>query len=933
MDPYHCEGLQVTPAAMAKSHTGSGAVCSGLCSCRSTSNRNFRLGLKRRSCSCSQESGTPSQSSLCRPQKRRRVASNYRFAASESVFKPTPLQDGRTAHDAINPTEGFLYGQDRPKGCVLNSTSSRRVPPSAGLSKWPGKAPAVSNSPIRALHRSLYLHETHKTSNQIFETGGSTHSRILGRHVTNSPVRIPVAPGSSNHNVAPRGPGVHNKPPQVCAHAEYTAGVSGFPNQYTDNDHSFTTGQDFRLAEGSIRIVETQSSSNQVFRMVRRETCGNQTSSLYSSTTLPSTAESEGRRHSCSSRADSPFTGGLQGLEMVDFTTPGTLLFTTAEIGGVHSDNIRCIYSGLGSSLSGSENWRSMDSRRVPITHQYVGTESSLFSYSVLFEGTGSSECLSETGQPDSNCVSEQDGQFFSDSPLSSCHSGLGLVSSSPNCFTSRIPTRRREHNRRLGIESPPGQQRLAVMPVSFRHPQPHAGSIFDRFICLQNEPPVTFILQLEARPRCMHNRCILSIMGRNDSISLPPILPGRQSSVEDTPGLGRICLPDSTGMASTTLVPTGTVNVDRLTNFASGGPRPITQYELPTQPSASGREVVPDRLAYLRQIYEAQGFSQRVAELVIESWRGNTNAAYNSAWRKWHSWCCRRGINPVSATVASIMEFLTDQFDLGLQYRTINTMRSSISTTHPGIKGTAVGSHPLVSWLMRGMFNCRPPMPRYERSWNIGTVIDFFTNHYKSASLTVLQLAKKAATLLAITNADRCSDLAALDRDHLKQTPTGVEFTVVQLTKTRSRKSSTPRKVLYHYFLENTEVCPVTVLQLYLDRTAEQASSMRSPRPVFVTSRKPIHRAKPGTIGHWIKDTLGRAGVDTETFSAHSTRSASTSHAATREVPVCDILKAANWSSQSTFERFYYRPNGSDSFQRAILQSTEETRYYTFLY
>ena len=138
---------------------------------------------------------------------------------------------------------------------------------------------------------------------------------------------------------------------------------------------------------------------------------------------------------------------------------------------------------------------------------------------------------------------------------------------------------------------------------------------------------------------------------------------------------------------------------------------------------------------------------------------------------------------------------------------------------------------------------------------------------------------------------------------------------------------------MLYHYFLENTEVCPVTVLQLYLDRTAEQASSMRSPRPVFVTSRKPIHRAKPGTISHWIKATLGRAGVDTKTFSAHSTRSASTSHAATRGVPVCDILKAANWSSQSTFERFYYRPNGSDSFQRAILQSTEETRYYTFLY
>jgi len=201
-------------------------------------------------------------------------------------------------------------------------------------------------------------------------------------------------------------------------------------------------------------------------------------------------------------------------------------------------------------------------------------------------------------------------------------------------------------------------------------------------------------------------------------------------------------------------------------------------------------------------------------------------------------------------------MEFLTDQFDLGLQYRTINTIRSSISSTHPDIEGLAIGNHPLVSRLMKGMFNSRPPVPKYNSSWNIETVVSFLTNQYKSSALTVLQLAKKAVTLLAITNADRCSDLAALDRDHIRKTPVGVEFTVVQLTKTRSRRLSTPRKVLYHCFADNTEICPVTVLCLYLEKTVEQVASM-SPEPVFVTSRKPVHRARPGTIGHWIIRTL----------------------------------------------------------------------------
>ena len=50
-------------------------------------------------------------------------------------------------------------------------------------------------------------------------------------------------------------------------------------------------------------------------------------------------------------------------------------------------------------------------------------------------------------------------------------------------------------------------------------------------------------------------------------------------------------------------------------------------------------------------------------------------------------------------------MHFLTDQFDTGLQYRTVNTIRSAISMTHPEIEGTAVGSHPLVSRLLKGMF------------------------------------------------------------------------------------------------------------------------------------------------------------------------------------------------------------------------------------
>ena len=63
----------------------------------------------------------------------------------------------------------------------------------------------------------------------------------------------------------------------------------------------------------------------------------------------------------------------------------------------------------------------------------------------------------------------------------------------------------------------------------------------------------------------------------------------------------------------------------------------------------------------------------------------------------------------------------------------------------------------------------------------------------------------------------------------------------------------------------------------------------------------------------------LHKAGVDTQ-FGAHSTRSASTSAAASKGLPIDIVLKAAGWSSASTFTRFYKREpvkkkHGTDDF------------------
>ena len=66
------------------------------------------------------------------------------------------------------------------------------------------------------------------------------------------------------------------------------------------------------------------------------------------------------------------------------------------------------------------------------------------------------------------------------------------------------------------------------------------------------------------------------------------------------------------------------------------------------------------------------------------------------------------------------IIEFLTDLFEKGLEYRTINVYRSAISAYHHPIDGTPVGQIQEVCTLLSGIDNLRPPTPKYNVIWEV---------------------------------------------------------------------------------------------------------------------------------------------------------------------------------------------------------------------
>jgi len=62
-------------------------------------------------------------------------------------------------------------------------------------------------------------------------------------------------------------------------------------------------------------------------------------------------------------------------------------------------------------------------------------------------------------------------------------------------------------------------------------------------------------------------------------------------------------------------------------------------------------------------------------------------------------------------------------------------------------------------------------------------------------------------------------------------------------------------------------------------------------------------------------------SGIEVTLFTAHSTRGASSS-AADSGITTTDILKAVDWSTESVFRKFYYRPSGDLSYGQAVLSS-----------
>ena len=288
-----------------------------------------------------------------------------------------------------------------------------------------------------------------------------------------------------------------------------------------------------------------------------------------------------------------------------------------------------------------------------------------------------------------------------------------------------------------------------------------------------------------------------------------------------------------------------------------------------------------------------------------MASWRSGTTKQYQTYLAKWQAFCNEHKLDTFAPGIENAIEFLVSLYNSGLGYSAINTARSALSTVLILQNGRKFGEHPLVCRYMRGIFQLRPALPKYSETWDVNVVLTHLKTFAEAALLPIKDLTIKLNILLFLTTGQRGQTIHKLDINFIQAVPNGYRITIKdKLKSTRPGKHLAPLDLME--FPEEPSLSVTVHLREYLKRTSSYRGENTQ---LFLSYRKPFKPVSKDTLSRWIKEILKAAGINTEKYSPHSTRAASTSKCGSKGLQIDEILKTAGWSNAGTFARFYRKP------------------------
>ena len=174
------------------------------------------------------------------------------------------------------------------------------------------------------------------------------------------------------------------------------------------------------------------------------------------------------------------------------------------------------------------------------------------------------------------------------------------------------------------------------------------------------------------------------------------------------------------------------------------------------------------------------------------------------------------------------------------------------------------IGQHPKVSEFPSGVFNKRPPEPKYTVTWDISKVMDHISTLGNIENLCTKVITLKPTTLLAILSSNRAPELTYLDIRHIAFKENSVIFYFSKLTKTRKKCKSPPSFELKRF--EKAELCVIICLKQYLLITNPLRKEKTT--QLLISYIRPYNPVSVDTVSRWLKEFLRLSGIGTGIFS-----------------------------------------------------------------
>ena len=221
-----------------------------------------------------------------------------------------------------------------------------------------------------------------------------------------------------------------------------------------------------------------------------------------------------------------------------------------------------------------------------------------------------------------------------------------------------------------------------------------------------------------------------------------------------------------------------------------------------------------------------------------MASWRKGTFSNYSLYLSKWFKSASCSKVSLVEPPVQVALAFLTSLIKEGKSFDQICMARRALSLVISQQRNIHFGNIPIVKRYMKGIFENNPKFPKFQFTWNVSLLFNYFGNIKDIHALDIQKLIQKLVMLMTrISGGQRAQTIHSIRVSDIKILDNKVVIPVMSPSKqTKPTKHMAP--LCFQIYNKEPKLCVVTRLTGYLKRTKSYMDTDK----LFLTCIQPFN-------------------------------------------------------------------------------------------